>query len=59
MKKNAQQVLVHYMSKKISITCLGIYETGLDVPFDILNKIDFIFLDVELPGLPELNGLGF
>ena len=55
-EKNAQQVLTQYILKKKTIACLGIYETGLDVPSDILKNIDFMFLDVELP---ELNGLDF
>jgi DNA-binding LytR/AlgR family response regulator len=55
-EKNAQQVLIHYLSKKATITCLGIYETGLDIPSDILSKVDFIFLDIELP---VFNGLEF
>lgn len=55
-EKNAQQVLTQYISKKKKITCLGLYEAGLDVPSDILKNIDFMFLDIELP---ELNGLDF
>ena len=55
-EKNAQNVLLHYISQTSFIVCLGVFESGLDVPLDIINKSDFIFLDIELP---ELNGLQF
>lgn len=55
-EKNAQSILLHYIEKTNFISCIGIYESGLDVPQEILQTIDFMFLDMELP---ELNGLAF
>lgn len=55
-EKNAQSILLHYIEKTNFINCIGIYESGLDVPQEILQTIDFMFLDMELP---ELNGLTF
>ena len=55
-EKNAQSILVHYIEKTSFITCVGIYESGLDIPQKILQTVDFMFLDMELP---ELNGLAF
>ncbi|WP_298518937.1 LytTR family DNA-binding domain-containing protein [uncultured Kordia sp.] len=55
-EKNAQAVLLHYIEKTNFITCIGVYESGLDIPLEVLQMIDFMFLDMELP---ELNGLAF
>lgn len=55
-EKNAQSILSHYIEKTNFINCVGIYESGLDVPQEILQTVDFMFLDMELP---ELNGLAF
>lgn len=53
---NAQQVLLHYISKIPFLTCLGHYESCLEVSKDLLEEVDVIFLDIELP---EINGLEF
>ena len=55
-EKNAQEILTHYISKKTTLSCTGIYETGSDVPSEKIYEVDFMFLDMELP---ELNGLEF
>ncbi|WP_420573438.1 LytR/AlgR family response regulator transcription factor [Kordia sp.] len=55
-EKNAQSVLLHYIEKTSFINCIGVYESGLDIPQETLQTIDFMFLDMELP---ELNGLAF
>lgn len=55
-EKNAQSILLHYIEKTNFIDCIGVYESGLDIPQEILQTIDFMFLDMELP---ELNGLAF
>ncbi len=52
----AQEVLQNYVDKTPFVNCLGIYESGLDVPSQELDEADFLFLDIQLP---ELNGLSF
>ncbi|WP_298420943.1 LytTR family DNA-binding domain-containing protein [uncultured Kordia sp.] len=55
-EKNAQSILLHYIEKTNFISCIGVYESGLDIPQERLEIVDFMFLDMELP---ELNGLTF
>ncbi|MBG6128965.1 DNA-binding LytR/AlgR family response regulator [Aquimarina sp. EL_43] len=52
----AQEVLQNYIDRTPFVNCLGIYESGLDIKFEELKKVDFMFLDIQLP---ELNGLSF
>ncbi|WP_282079358.1 LytR/AlgR family response regulator transcription factor [Aquimarina algiphila] len=52
----AQEVLQNYIEKTPFVNCLGVYESGLDVPLQELDETDFLFLDIQLP---ELNGLSF
>jgi len=55
-EKSAQKVLKSYIEKTPFIECIGIYETGLNIPATELPKADVLFLDIQLP---ELNGLSF
>ncbi|WP_394749001.1 LytR/AlgR family response regulator transcription factor [Spongiimicrobium salis] len=55
-EKSAQEVLENYISKTPFMDCLGTYETGLDIPPELLERADLLFLDIQLP---ELNGLHF
>lgn len=55
-EKPAQKVLISYIEKTPFLECLGIYETGLNIPAIELQKADVLFLDIQLP---ELNGLSF
>ncbi|KAA1248014.1 LytTR family DNA-binding domain-containing protein [Aquimarina sp. RZ0] len=55
-EKSAQKVLKNYIKKTPFLECIGIYETGLNIPIAELQKIDVLFLDIQLP---ELNGLSF
>ncbi|WP_082994880.1 MULTISPECIES: LytR/AlgR family response regulator transcription factor [Aquimarina] len=52
----AQEVLQNYIDRTPFVNCLGVYESGLDIRFEELKKVDFMFLDIQLP---ELNGLSF
>lgn len=52
----AQEILQSYILKTPFIKCLGVYESGLDIPLEILSSIDILFLDIQLP---ELNGISF
>ncbi len=52
----AQEVLLHYIEKTPFMSCLGVYESGLDIPLNLLQETDLLFLDIQLP---ELNGLSF
>ncbi|EZH73339.1 hypothetical protein ATO12_20270 [Aquimarina atlantica] len=52
----AQEVLQNYINRTPFVNCLGVYESGLDIKFEELKKVDFMFLDIQLP---ELNGLSF
>lgn len=55
-EKAAQEVLQNYIDKTPFIKCIGVYETGLDIPPKKLQQTDILFLDIQLP---ELNGLSF
>jgi len=55
-EKSAQKVLKNYIKKTPFLECIGIYETGLNIPIAELQKTDVLFLDIQLP---ELNGLSF
>ncbi|WP_350292935.1 LytTR family DNA-binding domain-containing protein [uncultured Croceitalea sp.] len=52
----AQELLKGYLEKTPFLNCVGIYESGLDVPNEQLKQTDILFLDIQLP---ELNGLSF
>ena len=55
-EKAAQKVLKSYIEKTPFLECIGIYETGLNIPTAELQKVEVLFLDIQLP---ELNGLSF
>ena len=55
-EKPAQDVLQTYVDKTPFIECIGVYESGLDIPHDKISIADVIFLDIQLP---EINGLSF
>jgi len=53
---SAVEIVMGYIEKTPFLTCLGTYESGLDVPPEQLQSADILFLDIQLP---ELNGLSF
>ena len=55
-EKAAQEILAGYIAKTPFLKCNGIYESGIDVPTEILQETSILFLDIELP---ELNGLAY
>jgi len=55
-EKPAQEVLQSYIDKTPFVDCIGIYESGLDIPQDKLGIADILFLDIQLP---EINGISF
>ncbi len=55
-EKAAQDVLLEYINKTPFIECMGVYESGVDVPVKFLEKSSVLFLDIELP---ELSGLSY
>ncbi|MCG8327108.1 MAG: LytTR family DNA-binding domain-containing protein [Chitinophagales bacterium] len=55
-EQDAQELLKSYIEKVSSLHILGIFESGLDVPIDILANTDLLFLDIQLP---ELNGIQY
>ncbi len=52
----AQEVLQSYIDKTPFLDCVGIYESGLDLTQEQLQRADILFLDVQLP---EINGLSY
>lgn len=55
-EKAAQKLLKNYIEKTPFLECIGIYETGLNIPATELQNTDVLFLDIQLP---ELSGLSF
>lgn len=55
-EQSAREVLLGYIDKTPFITSLGVYESGLDIPPELLQRANVLFLDIQLP---ELNGLSF
>lgn len=55
-ESSAIEVLQDYVRKTPLVSCIGAYESGLDIPLEKLRKADLLFLDIQLP---ELNGLSF
>ncbi|WP_340200677.1 LytR/AlgR family response regulator transcription factor [Ascidiimonas sp. W6] len=53
---SAVEILETYIKKTPFLHCLGVYESGLDVPTQQLQEANILFLDIQLP---ELNGLSF
>jgi len=53
---SARDVLNSYIEKTTFIQCLGTYESGLDIPLELLSRADLLFLDIQLP---EINGLSY
>lgn len=52
----AQEILESYIAKTDFVECLGVFESGLDIPKDLLQAADVLFLDIQLP---EMDGLSF
>ncbi|AYZ11549.1 DNA-binding response regulator [Chryseobacterium arthrosphaerae] len=52
----AIKLLKTYVDKTLFLECLGVFQSVSELPSGILTKVDFIFLDVQLPGI---NGLDF
>lgn len=52
----AIKLLKSYIDKTSFLECIGVFETISDLPVGILDNIDFMFLDIQLPGI---NGLDF
>ncbi|MEG0925066.1 LytR/AlgR family response regulator transcription factor [Chryseobacterium sp.] len=50
------KLLKSYIDKTFFLECIGIFNSVSELPFGILDKTDFIFLDIQLPGI---NGLDF
>lgn len=57
-EKEAQEVLLGYIQKTPFLECIGVFESGLDVPQDLMLKAHIMFLDIQLPGLNGLSYLG-
>ncbi len=55
-EKAAQEILTVFIEKTPFMQCIGIYESGIDIPHELIKQADILFLDVELP---ELNGLSY
>lgn len=55
-EKAAAELLNIYVDKTPFLNCLGSFESGLDIPVNVLDQADLLFLDIQLP---EINGLSF
>ncbi|RIV32579.1 DNA-binding response regulator [Flagellimonas lutimaris] len=55
-EKEAQDMLLGYIQKTPFLECVGVFESGLDVPRNLMLKTQVMFLDIQLPGL---NGLSY
>lgn len=52
----AQELLSTYIEKTPHLTCLGVFESGGDIPLSLLEDADLLFLDIQLP---ELDGISY
>jgi two-component system, LytTR family, response regulator LytT len=52
----AQQVLLSYLEKTPSLQCLGVFNSATKVPLNLLNQVEIIFLDIQMP---EITGIDF
>lgn len=52
----AQELLSTYIEKTSHITCLGVFESGVDIPLNLLEDANLLFLDIQLP---ELDGISY
>lgn len=57
-EKEAQDLLLGYIQETPYLQCIGVFESGLDVPKDLVEKAQILFLDLQLPGLNGLSYLG-
>lgn len=57
-EKEAQDMLLGYIQKTPFLECVGVFESGLDVPRNLMLKTQVLFLDIQLPGLNGLSYLG-
>ncbi|MEO1627471.1 MAG: LytTR family DNA-binding domain-containing protein [Bacteroidota bacterium] len=55
-EQDAQALLKSYIDRVASLQVIGVFESGLDVPIDLIKKTDLLFLDIQLP---ELNGIQY
>ena len=55
-EKAAQDILSGFIEKTPFLQYIGIYESGIDIPHELIEQADILFLDIELP---ELNGLSY
>ncbi|MER3317543.1 MAG: LytTR family DNA-binding domain-containing protein [Allomuricauda sp.] len=57
-EKEAQDMLLGYIQKTPFLECVGVFESGLDVPRNLMLKTQVLFLDIQLPGFNGLSYLG-
>ena len=52
----AQKILIRYIEKTVDLECLGAFRSVQEMSTVILEEVDLLFLDIQLPGV---NGLDF
>jgi len=52
----AQKILIRYIEKTVDLECLGAFRSVQEMSTVILEEVDLLFLDIQLPGV---NGLEF
>ncbi len=52
----AQELVQKYIEQTSDIQCLGVFESISELHLEVLEEVDFILLDIQLPGT---NGIEF
>jgi len=53
---SARQLIKSFIERTSSLSLIAVYSSVTEVPLEVMNEIDLLFIDIELP---EINGIDF